>query len=107
MTGSDTNGMLATNSRYSTTCLDWQDATAESSRSSVGPNVGNTWWGGVTESQPAHHWIYAGHNAAGCRPGAIDPYTDYGFGVGEGDVNCGTVGCMGGYGGIYCFAERL
>jgi len=104
MTGSDSKGQLAVVSSRSPTCKDWTDATAASEKSAVGPNIGDTWWGGTTGKGSAFSWIDAGHAAAGCQPGAIDLEADHGFGVGQGDVNCGTVGCSGGYGGFYCFA---
>jgi hypothetical protein len=111
MTGSDATGQLAvsTDEERSPTCLDWTDATAASEKSAVGPNIGDSWWltmgSGKSGGGKALGWIDAGHAAAGCMPGAIDTETDFGFGVGQGDVNCGTVGCSGGYGGIYCFAS--
>jgi hypothetical protein len=104
MTGSDEAGHYAVPDEHSTTCNDWTDATLGPDDEAVGPNIGESWWR-VNEARTGIiGWIDSGHNAAGCGVGAINPDEDFGFGVGEGDTNCGTVGCMGGYGGLYCFA---
>lgn len=104
MTGSDELGHYAEAEEHSTTCNDWTDTSMGPEDEAIGPNIGESWWRVNEERSGIIGWIDSGHNAAGCAPGAINPDEDFGFGVGEGDINCGTVGCMGGYGGVYCFA---
>jgi hypothetical protein len=70
------------------TCDDWTSTTAEGS-----PRVGHSWPAGSGMS-----WIQA-HNAGGCGAGV-----NLVQGGGGKSTGTGSVGALGGYGGIYCFA---
>ncbi|HMA96632.1 MAG TPA: hypothetical protein VKP30_28295, partial [Polyangiaceae bacterium] len=70
-------------------CSDWTNAT-----SAGGIQIGHSW--------PAHgnNWLQA-HTVSGCKPGVTfltNPNAESGAN--------GTVGSMGGYGGIYCLASQ-
>lgn len=70
-------------------CDDWKDNTKTGQ-----VQIGHSW--------PAHgdHWITA-HTVSGCKPGVTFLNNPN---AGSGDQ--GTVGSMGGYGGIYCLASQ-
>jgi hypothetical protein len=83
LTGSNEQGVLDTESN---TCDDWTSTTAEGS-----VRIGHSW-----SAQSGNHWAMA-HQVPGCAPG---------IGVtGGGRPSGSTVGSLGGYGGIYCFAS--
>jgi hypothetical protein len=85
LTGSTEMGTLDTQG-LTATCQDWTNSTSEGGR----PRCGVSWpRGGIV------HWISV-LNESGCEPGATPPGADSG--------PRGTVGGLGGYGGIYCFA---
>jgi hypothetical protein len=54
------------------------------------PMLGHSW-----PANSGQHWIQA-HTASGCAPGVSLSNT--------GSACSGGVGCMGGYGALYCFA---
>jgi hypothetical protein len=84
LTGSDEQGRFV--AAGGATCNDWTSAAASTPR----PRVGHSWPVGN-----AAHWISA-HDASGCLPGVGLSSTTPG--------PSGSVGAMGGYGAIYCFA---
>jgi hypothetical protein len=86
LTGSNPMGQ-ANGMNLADTCQDWTSAAAGGGR----PRCGVTW-----PRVQFVNWIYA-LNEGGCAPGATP-----GGGAQQGPQ--GTVGALGGYGGLYCFA---
>jgi hypothetical protein len=86
LTGSDSDGTLGSNN-LSDTCQNWTSSTSNGGR----PRCGVSW-----PRANLIHWIST-LNEGGCAPG-----TTPGNGAQSGPQ--GTVGALGGYGGIYCFA---
>jgi hypothetical protein len=86
LTGSTSQGRLeSANAAY--TCNNW------TSTGSGRPRLGHSW-----PANSGQGWIQA-HPAAGCQ--AVVNITQNG----PGDRDCEGVGCGGGYGALYCFAE--
>jgi hypothetical protein len=85
LTGSNTMGNLNSTNK-SDTCQDWTSSVASGGR----PRCGVSW-----PRSTIIHWISV-LNEGGCAPGVTPPGADSG--------PSGTVGALGGYGGIYCFA---
>lgn len=83
LTGSDARGMLGSFTRANT-CNDWTTVEPTAGQ----PQVGHSW-----PRSDGMSWISA-HQAPGCAAGASEIATSGGL----------CVGCMGGYGGFYCFA---
>lgn len=86
ITGSNAQGKLASTGAGST-CNDWTSAVGATGK----PMCGHSW-----PASSGQSWI-AAHNAGGCAPGVNMAQTGGGGGG-------ASVGAMGGYGGIYCFA---
>lgn len=86
LTGSNSQGRLE-NASAAYTCNNW------TSTGSGRPRLGHSW-----PANSGQGWIQA-HPAAGCQ--ALVNITNNG----PGDRDCQGVGCGGGYGAIYCFAE--
>ena len=87
LTGSDADGALDS-TNIANTCQDWTSA-----GTSGRPRLGHSW-----PAMSGQGWVEA-HQAAGCA--AVVNLTQNGPGA----QNCKGVGCGGGYGAIYCFAE--
>jgi hypothetical protein len=87
LTGSTAAGRLDTANGIST-CDDWTSTSAAGR-----PRLGHSW-----PSNMSPGWIQA-HSASGC-PAVINLLQN-----GPGDRDCVGVGCGGGYGAIYCFAD--
>jgi hypothetical protein len=85
LTGSNTMGNLMSTNK-SDTCQDWTSSVSTGGR----PRCGVSW-----PRSSIIHWISV-LNEGGCAPGVTPPGADSG--------PSGTVGALGGYGGIYCFA---
>jgi hypothetical protein len=96
--GSDDNHdtLTATNAQGaydgSATCGDWTSTVTTGSGTRRGPGLGHTW-----PAMSGQSWV-AAHGAPGC---AASVNLSQGGGGGAGD----GVGALGGYGGIYCFAD--
>jgi hypothetical protein len=86
LTGSDTNGRKVSSDNAAARCNDWTSTTAS----------GRPWCGHSWPRMSGTHWIHS-LQEGGCGAG---------FNLSESSIpnGCGTVGCGGGYGGIYCFA---
>jgi hypothetical protein len=76
----------------SPTCSDWTSTVTMGTGMRRGPGLGHTW-----PAMSGQSWV-AAHGAPGCAAGVN---LSQGFGTGAGD----SVGALGGYGGIYCFAD--
>jgi hypothetical protein len=76
----------------SPTCSDWTSTVTMGSGMRRGPGLGHTW-----PAMSGQSWV-AAHGAPGCAAGVN---LSQGFGGGAGD----SVGALGGYGAIYCFAD--
>jgi hypothetical protein len=85
LTGSNTMGNINSTNK-SDTCQDWTSSVPTGGR----PRCGVSW-----PRSTLIHWISV-LNEGGCAPGVTPPGADSG--------PSGTVGALGGYGGIYCFA---
>jgi hypothetical protein len=85
LTGSNTMGNV-NGTNKSDTCQDWTSAVSGGGA----PRCGVSW-----PRSSLIHWISV-LNEGGCAPGVTPPGADSG--------PSGTVGALGGYGGIYCFA---
>jgi hypothetical protein len=85
LTGSNTMGMLDSRG-LTATCQDWTSKEASGGK----PRCGVSW-----PRASLTHWISI-LDEGGCAPGATQPGKESGA--------AGTVGFLGGYGGIYCFA---
>jgi hypothetical protein len=85
LTGSNPMGNINSTNK-SDTCQDWTSSVATGGR----PRCGVSW-----PRSSLIHWISV-LNEGGCAPGVTPPGSDSG--------PSGTVGALGGYGGIYCFA---
>lgn len=86
LTGSNSQGRLE-NAGATYTCNNWTSSGAGR------PRLGHSW-----PANSGQGWIQA-HPAAGCQ--ALVNITQNG----PGDRDCQGVGCGGGYGALYCFAE--
>jgi len=89
LTGSDTSGRLYNNS-VNSTCANWTSAASNAGR----PRIGYSYPAGNRQ-----HWI-SGQDEGGCGAGAV--LVDRG----GSDPSNPIVGSGGGYGGIYCFAQK-
>lgn len=87
LTGSNAQGKLDSNTA-SNTCNNWTSTTVAGR-----PRLGHSW-----PAQSGQGWQTA-HQAAGCA--AVVNLVQNG----PGSQGCSGVGCGGGYGAIYCFAE--
>jgi hypothetical protein len=85
LTGSNTMGNINSTNKADT-CQDWTSSVSTGGR----PRCGVSW-----PRSSLIHWISV-LNEGGCAPGVTPPGSDSG--------PSGTVGALGGYGGIYCFA---
>jgi len=85
LTGSNAMGNVNSTNK-SDTCQDWTSAVS----SGGAPRCGVSW-----PRSSLINWISV-LNEGGCAPGVTPPGADSG--------PSGTVGALGGYGGIYCFA---
>jgi hypothetical protein len=85
LTGSNTMGMLDSRG-LTATCQDWTSKEANGGK----PRCGVSW-----PRASLTHWISI-LDEGGCAPGATQPGKESGA--------AGTVGFLGGYGAIYCFA---
>ncbi|HMJ56239.1 MAG TPA: hypothetical protein VK540_29430 [Polyangiaceae bacterium] len=85
LTGSNTMGNI-NGTNKSDTCQDWTSSVSNGGA----PRCGVSW-----PRSSLIHWISV-LNEGGCAPGVTPPGADSG--------PSGTVGALGGYGGIYCFA---